>query len=343
MDMMELTEQNQSNTNEQHEEIINVHDVMEILNISNQTVYSYIAKGKLVPINKDDWQIDGGYEFNRSDVLKLKEEMQPTDLTTSDVAKRLGIAQGTVVKYINQGVLPAYKGVYRGKTCNFIKEEDVDRFQKQHKIGTRHTKEFFYRSELNVALLQKYVRGDSTARIMSLEGDMLTITDQEEHLTYKALVGAGYVPAYSIKKQKPITKEGFVKFQFKKHLTVHNPMFTLLDQLYQEISPVNMRINPGIDNNLLLEVRPCLINKLSQDLYEILQNYLINGEVHQRRNGTYFDSNLEIVRMKLTKSQKNLLEEKAKRLNKTIDELIFDAISLIESMDPNDEKNRFSY
>lgn len=104
-----------------------------------------------------------------------------------------------------------------------------------------------------------------------------------------------------------------------------------------------MRINPESDNTLLLEVRPCLISKLSQDLYAILQNYLVRGEVHQRRNGTYFDSDLEIVRLKLTKSQKIQLEQKAKRLNKTLDELILDSVSRIELEDKNDEENSFTY
>ncbi|KRT87141.1 MULTISPECIES: helix-turn-helix domain-containing protein [Bacillus] len=340
---MKYMNESNTNDNESFKDIINVHDVMEVLNITNQTVYSYIAKDKLIPINKDDWKIDGGYEFNLSDVLKLKEEMQPTDLTTAEVAKRLGVAQATVVKYINQGMLPAYKGLYRGKTCNFIKEADVDQFLKQHKIGKRHTKEFFYRQDLNVVLLQKFVKRDRTARLMSLEGNMLAITDEDERLTYEELIGTGYTPVYEIKKRKPITKEGFVKFKFRLHPSVHNPMFTVLDMLYQEISPVNMRINPESDNTLLLEVRPCLISKLSQDLYAILQNYLVRGEVHQRRNGTYFDSDLEIVRLKLTKSQKIQLEQKAKRLNKTLDELILDSVSRIELEDKNDEENSFTY
>ncbi|NPC92870.1 helix-turn-helix domain-containing protein [Bacillus sp. WMMC1349] len=326
-----MSTMDEQNLKEVSEEIVNVQNVMSILDIaSKQTIYSYIAKGKLIPINKEDWKIDGGYEFNLSDVLKLKEDMKPTDLTTSDVAKRLGVAQATVVNYINRGMLSAYRGLFKGKPCNFIKEEDVDQFLKQHKVGKRYTKEFFYRQDLNVVLLQKFIKGDRAARFMSLDGDMLAITDEDEHLSYNELMEAGYVPAYDIKRKKPITKEGFIQFEFKKHSAVHNPMFTLLDIFYQEISPVNMRINPGTDNNLLLEVRPCLISKLPQDLYEILQNYLVKGEIHQRRNGTYVDSDLEIIRLKVTKSQKDSLEKKANRLNKTLEELILETISRSE-------------
>lgn len=61
--------------------IITIEDVMEILSISSKkTIYTYIQQGKLNPINKDDWHIEGRYEFDIEDVVRLQEELKSQDL-----------------------------------------------------------------------------------------------------------------------------------------------------------------------------------------------------------------------------------------------------------------------
>ncbi|NGY80322.1 helix-turn-helix domain-containing protein (plasmid) [Bacillus megaterium] len=61
--------------------IITIEDVMEMLAISSKkTIYTYIQQGKLHPINKDDWHIEGRYEFDLEDVVRLKEELKSQDL-----------------------------------------------------------------------------------------------------------------------------------------------------------------------------------------------------------------------------------------------------------------------
>ena len=61
--------------------IITIEDVMDILAISSKkTIYTYIQRGKLSPINKDDWHIEGHYEFDLEDVIRLKEELKKPGL-----------------------------------------------------------------------------------------------------------------------------------------------------------------------------------------------------------------------------------------------------------------------
>jgi hypothetical protein len=61
--------------------IIAIKNVMDMLDISSKkTIYAYIQQGKLPPINKDDWHIEGRYDFDLEDVVRLQEELKSQDL-----------------------------------------------------------------------------------------------------------------------------------------------------------------------------------------------------------------------------------------------------------------------
>ncbi|MBU8854964.1 helix-turn-helix domain-containing protein [Bacillus sp. FJAT-26377] len=93
--------------------IITIEVVMEMLSISSKkTIYTYIQQGKLNPINKDDWHIEGRYEFDLEDVVRLQEELKKPGLTTKEVAQQLDISVTTVNKYIKHELLPAFQAEY---------------------------------------------------------------------------------------------------------------------------------------------------------------------------------------------------------------------------------------
>ncbi|MDR7245850.1 hypothetical protein [Priestia megaterium] len=72
-----------------HSKIINIEDTIDMLSVLlKKFIYIYIQQGKLNPINKDDWHIEGRYEFN--------------------------ISVTTVNMYIKQELLPAFQEEYRG-------------------------------------------------------------------------------------------------------------------------------------------------------------------------------------------------------------------------------------
>ncbi|MCT9852091.1 hypothetical protein P2R64_12460 [Priestia megaterium] len=69
--------------------IITIEDTIDMLSVSlKKFVYIYIQQRKSNPINKDDWHIEGCYEFD--------------------------ISVTTVNKYIKQEPLPAFQEEYRG-------------------------------------------------------------------------------------------------------------------------------------------------------------------------------------------------------------------------------------
>ncbi|HWO75561.1 MAG TPA: helix-turn-helix domain-containing protein [Bacillus sp. (in: firmicutes)] len=310
-------------------QIISIQEVMELLEVSApQTIYNYINNKKLTPINKDDWHIEGRYEFDLDDVLRLKEELKAPGLTTSEAAQELGVSQQTVNKYIKQKLLPAFQAEYRGLRYNFIHREDLDRFKETHEVGRKPSKKHFYNVEKNIGLFQLFINRQEEkehfARVVSVEEAIVAITEQHEELTLEELIEKGYEPAYTIEAKKAITKEGYAVFKLKQTSYAKSSLYKLIDLFYQYLSPVNMRIEPQEDEEyFLIEIKPTLIAEHSHELFELLQSTLISGKLNKRSRGIYIDSDLEIVRVKLTSEMKERLEEKAKELGKgSIEELL---------------------
>lgn len=310
-------------------QIITIQEVMELLGVSvPQTIYNYINNKKLTPINKDDWHIEGRYEFDLDDVLRLKEELKAPGLTTSEVAKELGVSQQTVNKYIKQNLLPAFQAEYRGLRYNFIQREDLDQFKETHQIGRKPSKKHFYNAQANIGLFQLFVNKQEEkeryARIVSVEEEIVAITEQHEELTLEQLLEKGYEPAYVIEAKKAITKEGYAIFKLKQTSYAKSSLYKLVDLFYQHLSPVNMRIEPQEEEeHFIIETKPTLIAEQSHELFELLQSTLVSGKLNKRNRGIYIDSDLEVIRVKLTSEMKERLEKKAKDLGKgSVEELL---------------------
>ncbi|MCM3068450.1 helix-turn-helix domain-containing protein [Priestia flexa] len=313
--------------------IITIEDVMEMLSISSKkTIYTYIQQGKLNPINKDDWHIEGRYEFDSEDVVRLQEELKKPGLTTKEVAQQLDISVTTVNKYIKQGWLPAFQEEYRGINCYFVHEEDVDEFKRTHEVGRKPSKRHFYDAEQNIALFQLFVKKreekEQFARIISVEDPIMAITDQHEEVTLEELLHRGFEAVYEIESKKAITKEGYATFAFKQTAYAKSQLYKLMDVFYQYLSPTNMRITPQEENEqFIVEIKPVLLMESSQELVELLESVLVSGKVNKRNRGIYIDSDVEVIRVKVSGDLKKDLEHKAKELGKrNIEELLLYAV-----------------
>ncbi|WDC91271.1 helix-turn-helix domain-containing protein [Priestia megaterium] len=313
--------------------IITIEDVMDILAISSKkTIYTYIQRGKLYPINKDDWHIEGRYEFDLEDVIRLKEELKKPGLTTKEVAQQLDLSVNTVNKYIKQQLLPAFQAEYRGMNCYFVNEEDLETFKRTHEVGRKPSKRHFYHAEQNIALFQLFVKKseekEQFARIISVEDPIMAVTEQHEEITVEKLLDRGYEAAYEIESKKPITKEGYATFAFKQTAYAKSQLYKLMDFFYQYLSPTNMRITPQEEKEqFIVEVKPVLLTESAQEIVELLESVLVSGKINKRSRGIYIDSDLEVVRVKVTSDLKEELQQKAKELGKrNIEELLLHAV-----------------
>ncbi|UYP07235.1 helix-turn-helix domain-containing protein [Priestia megaterium] len=313
--------------------IITIEDVMDILAISSKkTIYTYIQRGKLYPINKDDWHIEGRYEFDLEDVLRLKEELKKPGLTTKEVAQQLDLSVNTVNKYIKQELLPAFQAEYRGMNCYFVNEEDLETFKRTHEVGRKPSKRHFYHAEQNIALFQLFVKKgeekEQFARIISVEDPIMAVTEQHEEMTLEELLHRGFEEAYEIKSKKTITKEGYATFTLKQTAYAKSQLYKLMDLFYQYLSPTNMRITPQEEKEqFIIEIKPVLLTESAQEIVELLESVLVSGKINKRSRGIYIDSDLEVVRVKVSSNLKEELHQKAKELGKrNIEELLLYAV-----------------
>jgi len=313
--------------------IITIEDVMGILAISSKkTIYTYIQQRKLNPINKDDWHIEGRYEFDIEDVVRLQEELKKPALTTKEVAQQLDISVNTVTKYIKQELLPAFQAEYRGMNCYFVHEEDLDQFKRTHEVGRKPSKRHFYHAEKNIALFQLFVKKDEVkeqfARIISVEDPIMAVTEQHEEITLEELLHRGFEAAYEIESKKTITKEGYATFAFKQTAYAKSQLYKLMDLFYQYLSPTNMRITPQEEREqFIVEIKPVLLAESAQEIVELLESVLVSGKINKRSRGIYIDSDLEVVRVKVSSDLKEELQQKAKELGKkNIEELLLYAV-----------------
>jgi len=313
--------------------IITIEDVLGMLSIlSKKTIYTYVQQGKLNPINKDDWHIEGRYEFDIEDVVRLQGELKKPGLTTKEVAQQLDISVTTVNKYIKQELLPALQEEYRGINCYFVNEEDLDTFKHTQEVGHKPSNRHFYNAEQNIALSQLFVKKreekEQFVRIISVENPIMAVTEQHEEVTVEELLYRGYEAAYEIESKKTVTKEGYATFAFKQTAYAKSQLYKLMDLFYQYLSLTNMRITPQEEKEqFIVEIKPVLLTESAQEIVELLESVLISGKINKRSRRIYIDSDLEVVQVKVSSNLKEELQQKAKELGKkNVEEVLLYAV-----------------
>ena len=176
--------------------------------------------------------------------------------------------------------------------------------------------------------MNKQHEKEELARIISVEDPVMAITEKHEELTLEELLHQGFEAAYTIESKKMITKEGYATFAFKQTAYAKSHLYKLMDLFYQYASPTNMRITPQEEKEqFIVEIKPVLLTESSQELVELLESVLVSGKINKRSRGIYIDSDLEVVRVKVTSDLKEELQQKAKELDKrNIEELLLYAV-----------------
>ena len=211
-------------------------------------------------------------------------------------------------------------------------EEELEAFKRTYEVGRKPSKRHFYYAEKNIALFQLFVKKDEEkeqfARVISVEDPITVVTEQHEELTLEELLHLGFEAAYTIESKKMIIKEGYATFAFKQTAYAKSQLYKLMDLFYQYLSPTNMRIMPQEEKEqFLIEIKPVLLTESSPELVELLESVLLSGKINKRSRGIYIDSDLEVVRVKVTSDLKEELQQKAKELGKqNIEELLLYAI-----------------
>ena len=110
----------ETNTQDTLSQDISTKEMAKLLHISEQTIYSLVKKEEIVPINKNDWTIDGTYYFSPETVEKVKEMYRKPGLTNKDIVEMLQISLSTAQKLIKTGKIPSFTAFYLGKPFYMI-------------------------------------------------------------------------------------------------------------------------------------------------------------------------------------------------------------------------------
>ncbi|MCI0768407.1 DNA-binding protein [Bacillus sp. TL12] len=303
-------------------------EVKEYLDISHFTFNNLIKQGQLNPINKDTWRLDGSFLFKKEEIEKLKEELKVEGITLYQASKEYHISMYQLEKWIEEGEIICTIQEHRNRKTKFVKEEDVcELVQQIERKNTIYT----YSQKHNVVLLQRFMKGNTLARIISIpkRGDIILHDEFGNDMTLEDAIKVGYEPAYALSDQPRSHHQRFVKFRFPKSYQYRSDTFQFIDLILQYVSPRNLKISVE-DEFWYFDIRQSLISLPSGMQTEWMDNlapYIIEGKMIPRvNNSVYLDSNTLTKPVTLTSNEYKSIKKIVEETNSSIEKFIKGAI-----------------
>lgn len=302
-------------------------EVAKTLGVSEPTVYKLVRNGDLTPINKEKWHIEGSFYFEEEEVEKIRHLYTKPDLTTQDVAARIRKSVTTVLRFITEEKLPAYRRMYKGKTRYFIRESDLEDFMMKYE-KKEDKRQVFYSKKTGHFLFQPFRQKDTDemARIIEFNdlyyGRALTEQGKTYHTLYE-LKNDGFLPLYKLEHGKPNTKRGYASFQFPFPNQTQSTVFQLMDVIFKSAGPQNIKIRTTSEL-IHLQVKPTLLpldRTEHMNEIDLLKNGVKEGKVLLRPNGVMIESDVEPLIVYLPSSVKEQIKRMAREEDKTMEEL----------------------
>ncbi|WP_026801518.1 helix-turn-helix domain-containing protein [Pontibacillus halophilus] len=306
-------------------QIVSSKEAAEAIGVNKNTIYKYVKNNELAPINKETWHYDGGYYFNQSEIERFKETLKKPGLTTTEAAEILGVKPVTVFNYIQDGKLVSFQQAYKGRTYNFIREEDLEDFAQNYNKKRKETASF-YSKEHEIALFQLMQNETERARVISVnDGKFFIRTDSGEHFNNSEANSRGFQVAYHLSKGKRSYKKGEVTFKFLNPTSNSSVVFSVFDILYRHVGISNMKVNEKHEH-IYVTVSPVHINVNAnehRDTLKAMEEYAIEGKVSVRPdNSVILISNISPLYLTLKDELKERIRRKAKENNQSMDDYI---------------------
>lgn len=311
-----------------YEMTMTTNEVKDYLDISHFIFNNLMKKGKLTPINKDTWRLDGSFLFSREEVEKVKEERKIEGITLYQASKEYHVSMNQLEKWIEEGKLVYSLIDHRNRQTKFVKEEDIrELVQQVEQANPVYT----FSQKHNVVLLQKFIKGNTLARVTSIpkRGDIQLLDEFGTNMILSEALEEGYKSAYMLSDKPRSHHQRFVKFRFPKSEQLRNNIFHLIDNIFQYVSPRNIKISEE-ESFWYFEIRQSLITLppgIQMEWIEELTPYIIEGKMVPRINhSVYLDSNTVTKSVILTSKEYKYMKEITSDTNSSIEEFIAVAI-----------------
>ncbi|KIV73552.1 hypothetical protein SZ39_1974 [Bacillus mycoides] len=303
-------------------------EVKDYLDISHFIFNNLMKQGQLTPINKDTWRLDGSFLFSREEVEKLKDEREIEGITLYQASKEYHVSMNQLEKWIEEEMLVYTVQEYRNRQTKFVKEDDIRKLVQQVEPANAV---YTFSQKHNVVLFQKFIKGNTLARIVSIpkRGDIILLDEFGNNLTLSGALEGGYESAYMLSDKPRSHHQRFVKFRFPKSDQLRNNIFHLIDNILQYVSPRNIKISEE-EEFWYFEVRQSLITLppgIQMEWIDDLAPYIIEGKIVPRVNhSVYLDSNTVTKPVILTNKEYEYIKKITSETNSTIEEFIAVAI-----------------
>ncbi|MFF2242522.1 DNA-binding protein [Bacillus thuringiensis] len=303
-------------------------EVKDYLDISHFIFNNLMKQGKLTPINKDTWRLDGSFLFSREEVEKVKEERKIEGITLYQASKEYHISMNQLEKWIEEGKLVYSLIDHRNRKTKFVKEEDIRALVQQ--IGQVNPV-YTFSQKHTVVLLQKFIKGNTLARVTSIpkRGDIQLLDEFGTNMILSEALEEGYKSAYMLSDKPRSHHQRFVKFRFPKSEQLRNNIFHSIDNILQYVSPRNIKISEE-ETFWYFEIRQSLVTLppgIQMEWIEELTPYIIEGKMVPRMNqSVYLDSNTVTKSVILTSKEYKYMKEITSDTNGSIEEFIAVAI-----------------
>ncbi|WP_410993562.1 DNA-binding protein [Bacillus cereus] len=311
-----------------YEMTMTTNEVKDYLDISHFIFNNLMKQGKLTPINKDTWRLDGSFLFSREEVEKVKEECKIEGITLYQASKEYHISMNQLEKWIEEGKLVYSLIEHRNRQTKFVKEEDIRELVQQiEQVNPVYT----FSQKHNVVLFQKFVKGNTLARVISIpkRGDIIVLDEFGTNMTLSEALKEGYESAYILSDKPRSHHQRFVKFRFPKSERLRSNIFHIIDNILQYVSPRNIKISEE-ETFWYFEIRQSLITLppgIQMEWIEELTPYIIEGKIVPRMNqSVYLDSNTVTKSVILTSKEYKYIKDITSETNSSIEEFIAVAI-----------------
>ncbi|MFD0771914.1 DNA-binding protein [Bacillus sp. CGMCC 1.60114] len=311
-----------------YEQYMDTNEVKEYLRITNFTFKKLMKENKLTPINKDTWRLDGSFLFQREEVTALQSQLHIEGITLNQASKQFHISMYQLWKWIEEGELTYTIQLHRNKETRFVQEEDVKNLaEKLDDANSLYT----YSRKYNLVLFQKFIQGNTIARITSIpkRGNIIVTDEFGNDMTLQEAEERGFLPAYQLSDKPRSHHQKFVKFRFLKTHNLRSDIFQRIDFLLQYVSPRNLRISEE-HNFWIIEIRQSLIQvpmQFQQEWIDSLMPYIIEGKLVKRPNNSiYLDSNSVTKSIVLSSSEYKSISNIVNEEKISIEEFIVSAV-----------------
>ncbi|MFB5663686.1 helix-turn-helix domain-containing protein [Alteribacillus sp. HJP-4] len=287
-------------------------DLAKLLEVSEATIYKYIKDGKVIPYNKETWNIDGEYRFSEEEALKgLEAQEEKPGMTTKDIAEQLGITAYTVSRHIKSGKLPAEKIMYKGLERYFVTEEDFHTYAS----SIQETKqEKVYNKDLEFYLFEPLYnhQGELVARVLNAEEPVIQSKSGKELSVEEALPLQRSDEKINVMKGKIVRKPGYAVFSFPKSDNIFSSTYQFMHYLISHVH-INNVIVKQEDSMITFMVRSFDVPFPEEESIQIeeMMKYLVKGTWIQRPNSFYIDSETEVVQANIHSDTKGKLKREA--------------------------------